>query len=406
MRRLLLLVSLVLAGPAVAQDWHRLPDDEATYGAMNAILDGDKSEAENLKAAQAAFGPQGVFYGESSTGRADDSKEVRIGAWRTGAELKRLKGLLSDAIAGLDGLECAQHSECTVGMSHAMAHLVLRQNGKTPHIVGLFYVDSMLDATGQAHVDALLTHWRAAIDQRYGPQKPLPPVSAAPANAQAVEQARRLNTEALAALKKKAFKPAIAAFEQAVHADPGHYLARYNLACAYSLAGQFKASQSVLTAFKTAKNCPACQVRLVRAQKDTDFNAQRKDPAFEAIVSGVQVPKVPLKAVGAAVNAVFAGASSDLTAVVDPLRLVTVKINNSLNEESRTQKIQGRDLVKQLMDLDSPLNPVTQMVCTAGCCTGKAPPMLHNNLFLDKICVKAGAAGWVTLDRIEITDGN
>lgn len=404
MRRLLPFLCLALAAPAAAQDWTPVSDD-AAYGAVQGWMDTEKSGAENWASVQAGFGPQGVFYGENSTGGADNSTVTRVGAWRTGAELKHLESVLTDFAMGSDGADCGK-SECTVGMSHAMTHLVLRQAGGKAHIVGIFAVDAMLDATGQAHIDAELRHWRAAIDQRYGMQKPLPPVDMAPANARAIEQARSLNKEALAALKQKKFKAAISTLVRAVHADPQHYLARYNLACAYSLAGQFKASQAILTAFKAAKSCPACQVRVVRAQTDSDFEAQRGAPAFKAIVDGVRVPNVPLKTIAKAVNAVFEGKATNLTAVVDPLRMISVKVSDSLSDDSKTLKIAGRDLVKRLKALGSPLNPMTQMQCKGACCTDLDDALGHNTLFLEKLCLKKGAAGWTTLDRLEITDGN
>lgn len=294
MRPLLLLVSLLLASPASAQDWRPL-GDEATYEAINAVLDAGKSDAENFKALQSAFGPQGVFYGEESTG--GDGKAIRVAVWRSGAELKGFMPMLGDFFAGLDSLECAR-SECAVGVSHAMIHLVLRQRGPKSFVVGVFNVDALLEAEGQEHIDARLAGWRATIDQRYGAQKPLPPVGAAPTDRRATRQAQALNTVGLAALKQKNFKLAISTFERAVHTNPAHVLARYNLACAYSLAGQLEASRAVLTTFKVAKGCPACQARLLRAQTDADFSAQRKDPAFQAIVSGARVPPEPSKTVG------------------------------------------------------------------------------------------------------------
>lgn len=388
MRWLLPSLCLAFAAPAAAQAWTPL-DDDAAYTAVGEWLDADKSADENWISVQAHFAPKGVFYGEDSASRDDKGTVTQVGAWQSRAQMAQHKGLMSDFAMGVESLECAR-SECTVGMSHALTHLVLRKTGGTPKIVGLFHVDSVLDAPSQAKIDATLARWRSAIDQRYGASKAVESFGKVDPVASARAKAQVLNGAAIAMLKQKNFKGAIAALTQAVKTDPGHYLARYNLACAQSLVGDFKASQATLADFKAQTDCAACQVRLARAQQDADFAAQRKDAAFQAIVAGATVPTTTVQAIADAVGAVVAGRAKTLGAAVDPLRRITVT-------GGKTPVIAGRDLAAWLAELGG---TVSAMQCSGACCSA-----VDEAARVRKVCATADGAGWVTIDRVEVLGG-
>ena len=423
MRALISLVSLICltASVARAQGWTPVADEvaEALLARLSKGLDGAKDEAKAKDAAWKAvlpmLAPQGVFHAEDTVGLDDNSTITRYAAWRTGPELPKLRDAIMLFLTISDPGVC-EASECVVAASHFATTLVLRTGpaGK-PHIVGLFETNSLVDEGRQAAIDAAIAQWREAIEVRYPKVVKLPPVAPAPGSSLSRQKARELNVEGLDALKKDDPKGAAALFARAVGEDPSHYLARYNLACAHSLAGHKARAIATLATFKAATDCPACQVRLARAALDEDFKSIQADPAFKAVIAGAVVPMTDPSAVGKAVDTVFQGGSVDMTPFVDPLQPVSVTVKSSLSGDTTTAMVDGRGLAAHFKAMRSEtvaVNGMDGMTCAApsatgsACCVSGEQMLGHNALFLQKVCVEADGAGWSTLRTIEIIDGD
>lgn len=421
MRGMFLLSAVLFASAqaAHAQGWTPVPDAvaEATLQRLSKSLEDADEKAMNAawKAVQPMLGPKGVFHGEDTIGLDDASTVTRFGVWRTGAELAKVRSTIMVLLANPDPAVCSD-SECIVAASHFASTLVMRQGpaGKLV-IVGVFDTNSMVDDARQAAIDASVAHWREAIDQRYPKTTTLPPITLARGDAQGRQKARSFNEQGLAALKAGDDKAAIAALTQAVIEDPAHYLARYNLACAHALAGQKAKALAILTAFKAATACPACQVRVARAAVDADFAKMKGDAAFKAIVAGATVPTPDPKGAATAVDAAFQGAGATLTPFIDPLRPVRVITKSALSGDTVTAMVDGDALPAHFKSLSiegiPALNGMEDMTCApvgAGpvCCTSGEQMVGHNNLYLQKVCVEADGAGWATLRSVEILDGD
>ena len=76
-------------------------------------------------------------------------------------------------------------------------------------------------------------------------------------------------------------------FERALDADPWHVLAKYNLACQYSLLGRFDDAVHHLDELSRWQ-IPESAVRMGRARVDEDFLPMRDDPRFREITGYVR----------------------------------------------------------------------------------------------------------------------
>ena len=109
------------------------------------------------------------------------------------------------------------------------------------------------------------------------------PLSRKPVPAARRRRARALNVEGLRHYERRDYKAAIDAYKRALRADPGHLLARYNLSCAYNLAGEPDKALALLAEFR-ADGCEACLARLERASEDADWHSMWDHPLFIEIV--------------------------------------------------------------------------------------------------------------------------
>lgn len=116
----------------------------------------------------------------------------------------------------------------------------------------------------------------------------VPPLSRAPVSPARRRRARRLNARGLRAYERGDYSAAIERYREALAADPGHILARYNLSCAYNLAGEPDKGLALLAELRAAEDCEACRRRLVRASEDADWHSMWSHPLFVEIV-GVRV---------------------------------------------------------------------------------------------------------------------
>ena len=102
-------------------------------------------------------------------------------------------------------------------------------------------------------------------------------------NASARSRARALNAAGLKLYHRRNYRGAIAKYIGALQADPGHVLARYNLSCAYNLAGEPEKGLALLNEFRQ-RGCKECRERLVRASEDADWHSMWNHPLFVEIV--------------------------------------------------------------------------------------------------------------------------
>jgi len=98
------------------------------------------------------------------------------------------------------------------------------------------------------------------------------------------DAAKGCNTMGYRAYSRKDWDKAISWFDTALGYDATHVLALYNAACTWGLKGNAQKAVEYLTRL-TKLSDPAAKKRLVKAQKDTDLDAVRDDPAFKAFMA-------------------------------------------------------------------------------------------------------------------------
>jgi hypothetical protein len=126
-----------------------------------------------------------------------------------------------------------------------------------------------------------------------------------PANRADIDVAEKLNTAGYAAHKKKDWPAAIAKYGEALKKDPGHMLARYNLASAYHSSGDDVRALAVLAQFEQS-NCRACDAILLHSKTDSEWKGLAANAEYKAIVDSVApAEKVDLVKVTAKISKAF-----------------------------------------------------------------------------------------------------
>jgi thioredoxin-like negative regulator of GroEL len=87
---------------------------------------------------------------------------------------------------------------------------------------------------------------------------------------EAAKKSRSLNVQALALHRAKKHTEAAALFVEALQANPGNILARYNLTCTYNLGGM--RSEALTTLWQlNREDCRACAAQVLDAPNDEDW---------------------------------------------------------------------------------------------------------------------------------------
>ncbi len=134
----------------------------------------------------------------------------------------------------------------------------------------LRWIDLPAGLTAEAGV-----HWVRAVDDFGSPPHP------------EAAESRRLNTLGVRALSANELAAARAHFEQALAFDPGHVLARYNLACALARLGLPRHAWHQLEPVLTRPPPAVRTERRARALVDPDLTSLRHLPEFRALVGEV-----------------------------------------------------------------------------------------------------------------------
>lgn len=250
----------------------------------------------------------------------------------------------------------------------------------------------------------------------------LPPLSTAIAPESARKTADAKNAEALTAQRAGDFPKAIALYAEALAADPNHILARYNLATAYSLAGNRDAATKLLGDFAAAKDCAVCQGRLVRAQEDEDFKSLWEDAEFKKLTATAKVEMLSPKDASANLIAALTnlkkseaagGDISDLkSAVIHPRNAIDfVSVNGNCDAEegsddcTSTSKLVGAMAVSEALD-DGPLLTPKVGTCTDSCCTFSTDDAGSDSaILIEKLCFSTDSGNVTTLTSMQVIDG-
>ncbi|MBT8496020.1 MAG: tetratricopeptide repeat protein, partial [Deltaproteobacteria bacterium] len=115
-----------------------------------------------------------------------------------------------------------------------------------------------------------------------------PPLTQQAFDAERVPAAKKLNRAALKEHRAGRFDQAIAGYKEALRADPGHTLARYNLASAAVSAGKVDYGLAVLTQLAEL-GCAPCLSHLRHARGDQEWSQLWADPRFlEVTAAGTE----------------------------------------------------------------------------------------------------------------------
>jgi len=245
----------------------------------------------------------------------------------------------------------------------------------------------------------------------------LPALDADARPAKSVEdKVARLDASGLRLHQAGKHAEAAAVFEQAVTLAPGHVLSRYDLGCALARAGQHERALGVLVDLARA-GCKQCTTQLAFARQDIDWSSLWSSPVFQALTreAGALGPRPATRAVS---RMLTTGKTDEIEPFLPAEGTVNVVYVDSLGQDNRAPapkklkaaelKAAGRSLgqrgrngewAPQFNDIESP-------TCDATCCQSHRSGMLHNNIYLDKVCISNDPGGRAIITSIEMVDGN
>jgi len=244
----------------------------------------------------------------------------------------------------------------------------------------------------------------AEDDEATQPGSGLPPLALDPAPERDARSADDLNEQGLKAHKAKNFARAITLFKNAIAKDPSHINARYNLACAYNLSGDTPSGLAILRELGGARNCPVCQGRLVRAQRDEDWRSAWQDPRFKSVVGGAHVRSMSAErwAREAARQIINADEYEPDLSAVHPRDVIRLKDNG------RVREIRG---LKQFVDYaEQNLSEMTSAGSVAKCkksCCAFVPEndddenQMEGASVLYSLCFRTDSAGVRTVSALD-----
>jgi tetratricopeptide (TPR) repeat protein len=241
----------------------------------------------------------------------------------------------------------------------------------------------------------------AAADAR------LPPLDLAPVADDKMAEARGLNQKGLDAQRAGDFAGAIGHYEAALAADPGHVIARYNLATAHARANDRDSALAILAELGGAADCPVCAGRLARAAVDADFAALRGDAELAELTSAAAVPELSLEQVAAAVLAAMRSTTPDKPGDIPhlhPRNPVVLKITSGQcdgDDCTSESTVYGgapvRDRAADWFVLEASIG-----ACKGECCAVKTTekPEGDASFKLETICAKKDSGGVWSVTRL------
>ena len=265
----------------------------------------------------------------------------------------------------------------------------------------LFGCSEKAEKKPEAKPDPVAKADPAAVE---GETKPtaIPPLSLEPVAAAAFKEAQKLNAEGLALQKAGKFAEAAAKYLEALAKDPGHILARYNLACAYNLAEKHPEALGVLKEFKD-NGCALCIGRLVRARDDGDWESQWDEPAFKALTESAKVKTADVKQDAQYIQTGFGGNPETASGLLHHRKAVAVTIQAGDEEEKKSfVGLPGlKKFAKDLMTVEMKLTK-----CKKECCSFESKHGGDRSLGdqIHTVCFSKDSGGVRTLKSLGIAN--
>jgi hypothetical protein len=243
----------------------------------------------------------------------------------------------------------------------------------------------------------------------------LPAIDLKPIAPKKTKSARAMNLEGMKRLNAKDPGGAASKFEAAVRADPGLTVARYNLACAYNLAGDSVRALAILKQFKDA-GCPACLGDLVHARDDHDLQSLWSDPGFKTLTDGVTIETGAVPKLAADLERAWRSKKLDSAAsMFDPRREVKIGSSGIGCDDSgqgctsTTTATGPAAVIAELQKRDSTMAKLDGVFCSGGCCnynySNDQPDLFMMSDVIVRACFATAAGGVVTLSSIEFLNG-
>jgi tetratricopeptide (TPR) repeat protein len=208
-----------------------------------------------------------------------------------------------------------------------------------------------------------------------------PPADAVPAeptlpalDVAAVSEKQRLagvkhNSAGLRLHRAGEYAEAIEQYRQALTADPGNLLARYNLASVYVTSEQVDRALEVLGQF-AIDGCDACTARLIRARSDKEWAGLRENEKFKELTANAKVNQPPWKeaAKDFAQSAANQKLGPKISKLIHPRRQIKV-IKEGIHHPKTTELLVGRASVEQFLRAEKKLYIPQYSECTGRCCS-------------------------------------
>lgn len=218
-------------------------------------------------------------------------------------------------------------------------------------------------------------------------------------------KARAAVVKALRLHNKKRHSEAMIQYAAALQRDPGHILARYNLACTLAIEGRRSEALSLLWDLREL-GCGGCRSRLLYARTDSDFDSLHDNEDFKQITD-VQRPSVDLYSEVRKVQQYFRYLNltplEEMSHHQRRTRIVIVGQNDYSRPSYKFFDVKGAGALRRAADYLGPRrnNDVTEeFTCDGLCCkAGKVKYPPSDSRAIRRACF------WITTDdEVYLTD--
>jgi hypothetical protein len=228
-----------------------------------------------------------------------------------------------------------------------------------------------------------------------------------------VQDAKDLNREALAKHKKRDFEGSAEGWFATVEKDPGHVVARFNLACAMARLDEADAAFEVLGQLEKA-GCPQCLGQVLVADRDKDWDGLRGDPRLKKMTRRVYRGLVDSEAAAGAILDWFEKWGDEVPATIDPRRSIKLEMSVWAGEETKEEKskLTGAKRLRSWVKARSKeaMNGYDRddqdIICRGECCSlEKKGGISHHTLYLVEACFKMEGDKPVYLKKLTFYEG-
>lgn len=235
----------------------------------------------------------------------------------------------------------------------------------------------------------------------------VPPISLKQVTNAKTTRSRKKHAEALKLHRLNDNEAALEAYKEAIQADPGHIVARYNYACLLNKVGKVEEGLELLRQLKE-EACPVCLGRLVRARSDSEWVSARSHPGFIALTREVGLIQYTVFETATIFSEALTNEDLEhATDVFHPRDNISIHIRPEDCESKKCQKtsrLRGYNEVRDWLEEQEEPTRSGSPSCKGKCCS--YPAATEPGLHLQRLCTSVDSGSVRTITSLTLSSSD